>query len=271
MARSYVSLVTTKEYIPGVVALRNSLMSVSSTYPLQVMVPDELLASVLAELQLPALLVEEITNPYRDTASCYRTVFTKLRAWGLTQFERIVFLDADVLVVQNIDHLFDVRGFAAAPDAKAPDVFNAGVMVIEPNNEVLLSMESKFASLPSYDGGDQGFLNSFFRDWFESSHHNRLRFGYNYALESARMEPSYLDSLKSSKSLFVIHFWGRMKPWKLGDAFDARRDEGLDALAVKAEQMCRVRKQKKLSEIVGDAAVALIRLWWCHYVPTECK
>ncbi len=35
-------------------------------------------------------------------------MWTKLAVWRLTEFERIVFLDADMLVTQNMDELFDL-------------------------------------------------------------------------------------------------------------------------------------------------------------------
>lgn len=33
--------------------------------------------------------------------------FDKLNVWTLTQFEKVLFLDADTIIVQNVDHLFN--------------------------------------------------------------------------------------------------------------------------------------------------------------------
>jgi glycogenin glucosyltransferase len=50
------------------------------------------------------------------------------------QYERVVYLDADTLVLDSIDDLFereigDAPGsFAAAPDVFPPDRFNAGMI-----------------------------------------------------------------------------------------------------------------------------------------------
>jgi len=55
--------------------------------------------------------------------------FTKLHCWRLTQYRKCVFLDADTLVLSNIDDLFERDELSAAPDAGWPDCFNSGVFV----------------------------------------------------------------------------------------------------------------------------------------------
>ena len=44
-----------------------------------------------------------------------------------------MFLDADTLLLQNSDELFERDEFSAAPDAGWPDCFNSGVFVFRPN------------------------------------------------------------------------------------------------------------------------------------------
>ena len=61
--------------------------------------------------------------------------FTKLHCWRLTQYDKAVFLDADTLVRQNVDELFDREEISASPDAGWPDCFNSGVFVYVPSNE----------------------------------------------------------------------------------------------------------------------------------------
>jgi len=55
--------------------------------------------------------------------------FTKLHCWQLTQYRKCVFLDADTLVLSNVDDLFEREELSAAPDAGWPDCFNTGVFV----------------------------------------------------------------------------------------------------------------------------------------------
>lgn len=54
---------------------------------------------------------------------------TKLNAWKLTEFDKCVFLDADTLVLQNCDEIFEYNELSASPDPGWPDIFNSGVSV----------------------------------------------------------------------------------------------------------------------------------------------
>ena len=76
-----------------------------------------------------------------------------------------MFLDADTLVIKNSDELFDKEEFSAAPDAGWPDCFNSGVFVFRPNLNTFKELMSHAVNRGSFDGGDQGLLNTYFSDW----------------------------------------------------------------------------------------------------------
>ena len=57
--------------------------------------------------------------------------FTKLEAWRLTHYAKVVFIDADTLVLRPIDSLFTCPPGSAAGDMGAPGHFNSGVFVLE--------------------------------------------------------------------------------------------------------------------------------------------
>jgi len=96
--------------------------------------------------------------------------FCKLRLWQLTEYDRAVFIDADALVLKNIDKLFDYPEFSAAPNVyeSLADFhrLNSGVFVAKPSTE---TFERMLASLDRPDAfwrrTDQTFLESFFPDW----------------------------------------------------------------------------------------------------------
>lgn len=72
----------------------------------------------------------------------FNTTFSKLHVFGLTEFDKIVYLDADLLLLNNVDELFDKlplvgnatsaegrpfpANFAAASEVFPPDTFNSG-------------------------------------------------------------------------------------------------------------------------------------------------
>lgn len=99
---------------------------------------------------------------------------TKLHLFRLTQYSKIIFLDADTLVLRPLTALFDLEcAFAAAPDIGWPDAFNSGVMVATPSDATFADLIAMMADRGSWDGGDQGLLNDYFSDWY------RLSFKYN--------------------------------------------------------------------------------------------
>jgi glycogenin len=141
-------------------------------------------------------------------------VFTKLRAWELDGFDKVVLLDADMVVLQNLDDLFERPELAAAPDFLRPDHFNSGTMVLEPSRDKLARMLRQLAESPTYDGGDQGFLNTFFGDWYTGPGDRRLPTWYNlpnFIYQFMQAHPSL--KAESAREAKIIHYLVQ-KPWQ---------------------------------------------------------
>lgn len=67
-----------------------------------------------------------------------KATLTKLHLWRLTQYRRIIYLDADTLVIRPILHLFERYARApisAAPDNGWPDAFNSGFILLSPDQQ----------------------------------------------------------------------------------------------------------------------------------------
>lgn len=114
---------------------------------------------------------------------------TKIHCWSLTQYKKCVFLDADTLVIKNSDELFERNELSAVPDIGWPDCFNSGVFVYAPSLETFNSLVQLIASEGSFDGGDQGLLNTYFSDWFSSDASKHLSFIYNMTLVATYSYP----------------------------------------------------------------------------------
>ncbi|XP_007900641.1 glycogenin-1a isoform X1 [Callorhinchus milii] len=137
--------------------------------------------------------------------------FTKLHCWALTRYSRCVFMDADTMVLANIDELFEREELSAAPDPGWPDCFNTGVFVYRPSIETYNALLQCAMEKGSFDGGDQGLLNSFFGNWATSDIKKHLPFIYNL---SSIAVYSYLPAFKQyGANAKVIHFLGSVKPW----------------------------------------------------------
>lgn len=95
--------------------------------------------------------------------------FAKLRLWQLP-YDRAVFLDADTLVLRNIDRLFEYPEFCAAPNVyeSLADFhrLNSGVFTARPSAAIFDEMMARLDTPDVYwKRTDQTFLQDFFADW----------------------------------------------------------------------------------------------------------
>jgi glycogenin glucosyltransferase len=144
-----------------------------------------------------------------DRADLHST-FTKIALWKQTQFRRIVYVDSDMVALRAPDELFDLpQPFSAAPDIGWPDIFNTGLMVLNPNMGDYFALLAMAQRGISFDGADQGLLNMHFKNSF-----NRLSFTYNVT-PSAHYQ--YLPAYRHfQSSISMAHFIGQAKPWTHG-------------------------------------------------------
>ncbi|XP_068810939.1 glycogenin-1 isoform X3 [Struthio camelus] len=143
---------------------------------------------------------------------------TKLHCWELTQYSKCVFMDADTMVLSNIDELFERDELSAAPDPGWPDCFNSGVFVYRPSVETYNQLLQLATEKGSFDGADQGLLNTFFSSWATTDMSKHLPFIYNLSSTSVY---SYLPAFKAfGANTKVVHFLGGTKPWNY--SYDSR-------------------------------------------------
>lgn len=182
---SYICVLTNEAFYPGLCSLAYSLKLVNSKYPLTVVVPDDVdekLIILIKKLQLNTIALPSVKIPeeflLNNTSPRWNQTFFKLQVFNLTQFEKIVFLDLDMIVVRNIDDLFTKPHMAAvAAGHCAHDSWtrlNSGLMVIEPNASLYSQLlqaipaagEERFQA--NYGFGDQDVINFCFPDWWEN-------------------------------------------------------------------------------------------------------
>ncbi len=95
--------------------------------------------------------------------------------------------------MKNSDELFERKELSAAPDAGWPDCFNSGVFVFSPSKETFKKLMDFAASEGSFDGGDQGLLNTYFATWATEDISRHLPFLYNMC---ATATYTYLPAFK---------------------------------------------------------------------------
>ena len=95
---------------------------------------------------------EDTTNLALLTRPELGITFTKIHCWNLTQYRKCVFLDADTLIIQNCDELFERDELSAVPDIGWPDCFNSGVFVFEPSRATYEAILEYAIQNGSFDG-----------------------------------------------------------------------------------------------------------------------
>jgi alpha-N-acetylglucosamine transferase len=249
--KAWATLLTQPGYLVGVRALRASLARVGSAYPLVVVVTDGISDEDRAALTADGCLLREV-EPIRPPSGLrdsyanarFAEVWTKLNVWRLTEFERLVVLDADMLVTQDMDELFDLAladdeiaachacrcnpnriatypaswtpagcaytAVAASGDAAQEVVdpyFNGGTLVLRPDERVFDELMAELAGvedLTRYVFAEQDFLNEHFRGRWVT-----LPYVYNALKTLPFQHPTLWDDAAVKNIHFIID-----KPWE---------------------------------------------------------
>lgn len=246
---TYITLLTTDSYLPGVFILNQCLAKVKSKYPLLVLITDDIskvarkqldLAHIkymeVNKLQTPDHIYEHNKQLSPAMADRWKYCNTKYELFNLTEFDKIIFLDADLLILKNLDHCFELPHMTAAVDGEYSNVwpewphFNTGFFVIEPNKteyrkiiNFANNLNPKAHKLFSGEYmvfSDQEILNLYYNDWPNRTdlHLNKYYNIFpNYVLAS-----TLPDILQNA---YFIHYVG-IKPWRatlseIGELSDA--------------------------------------------------
>ena len=231
--KAFITFLANDNFLPGALVLNQSLReNGNNNYPLEILVSESVSRKTIDFLEgalLKYQVVKEIKNPYKfkyDPRNL-KCMYTKLRIFELSRFEKIVYLDADILVCGNIENLFEMSHMSAViagalmPENRSWQDLNAGLMIIEPSISLFKEMESLLNQLPSKDGSDQGFLHSFFSNWkiqldLHIDHKYNIPNQYiDEYCERYAFEFSYFNGNLLKKNIDIIHFWGPIKPWNV--------------------------------------------------------
>ncbi|CAB1433195.1 unnamed protein product [Pleuronectes platessa] len=227
--QAFVTLATNDSYAKGAMVLGQSLRKHNTTKKLVALIGPHVaepcrdaLGSIFDEVCVVDVVDSgDVAHLALMKRPDLGVTFTKLHCWTLTHYSKCVFMDADTLVLSNIDELFEREELSAAPDPGWPDCFNSGVFVFRPSNETHEKLLAFCGEKGSFDGGDQGVLNSFFNTWATADISKHLPFIYNLSSVSIY---SYLPAFKEyGRNAKVVHFLGKVKPWNY--SYDAQKGE----------------------------------------------
>lgn len=111
---AWVTLLTKQTYLPGLIILNDSLRKVGSKFPLVVVYTSSLeqeAIDTMRTLDIDHRFIEYIYPPkgISHIAERFVDTWTKLRICEMDTYDRVVMIDNDMIVLQNMDELFYMK------------------------------------------------------------------------------------------------------------------------------------------------------------------
>ena len=213
---AYISYICNDNYLPGLIALIKSLKYNKCINNILIMVTKNVsLKSKEVISKLGALVknIEEIhykgskSNEIIDRYGINNTswmMFTKLNIWKQCEYKKLLYIDADTVVLKNIDHLFTIKeNFSAVPGySKSLNYYGieGGVLLIKPcldtYNGLIQAMNSDRYDLTM---SDQSLINDYFNK------HGKINL----------LDNKYNTLQKKHENIrkAYIYHWNGKKPW----------------------------------------------------------
>ncbi|KAL5060999.1 hypothetical protein RYX36_032603 [Vicia faba] len=217
---AYVTVLhSSEEYVCGAITLAQSILlsrkSISESIDLVLLADDSIGLESTRGLKAAGwkiTRIQRIRSPFANEKAYNRWNYSKLRIWQLTMYDKIIFIDSDLLVLKNIDSFFAYPQLSAAPNEDV--IFNSGLTVVEPSQCMFEYMMNKTSKVKPYNGGDQGFVNEVFTWW------HRLPSKINY-MKSFKIIGDNKHQIQND--VYTIHYLG-LKPWMCYRDYDCNWD-----------------------------------------------
>lgn len=165
--KTYACVLSTNNYLMGAVVLNENLKRFNSKYELLCLINENITEESRQTLEKHKIKYKEFKSvKYNVDFDCaWNYTFDKFNVFLLEEYEKVVCLDLDLLILENLDFLFDYETPAMVIDNPTyTDRYNSGVMVITPNKETFHALNElkEKESLKNRVLGDQDILNDYY-------------------------------------------------------------------------------------------------------------
>ena len=212
MKYAYVTLLSSEDYLPAVLILNQNLKDVNSKYPLLVAVTENIFEKVKSYLIKENILYKVIPfieyskrtqeNWMRSRGTSYTlNIASKFILFKLYEYDKLVYIDSDILIYKNIDELFNYPDGALYNDNGTPFI---GLFVFTPINH---KVDYYFALSNVFNIIESDVLEPLFFP-FKSNPDYRIPFEYYVNITYQNLDTFNFDAIK------VFHFCYKYKPWK---------------------------------------------------------
>lgn len=248
---AYITLFSTNNYLYGLIGLMYSWKETNPKYPFYVVCTEQISDTnkeilkkigyniIEEKTWLPSNYFERIDmlrqkpeywvgdNKLSLSENGWQHCWTKLLLFHYTQFDKLLFIDSDAWIWQNLDDLFDKPGFTSVAEIGSFYQhclhFTSGFMVIEPNHDVanhLIEMANN-SDIVNRRGvwcirTEMDILNDYYSDW---KYHPELHLPFatflNWFVFDVTQHENIEYVVHNFKNIKAIHLIGP-KPWLKG-------------------------------------------------------
>tara|TARA_B110000879_G_scaffold130500_1_gene171384 strand:- start:554 stop:1294 length:741 start_codon:yes stop_codon:yes gene_type:complete len=223
------SVLSTNDYLPGALVINKCLKLTKAQYPFTLLITPNISDSSISILKKNNIQIKKIDGVFLKNHKIDKWYFTfsKLNIFSQTQFEKIVYIDLDMVITENLDHLFNKKHYSSVNSGgfiyKDWIDLNSGLIVFMPSKELFNSLINMTKD-GTYYSSDQDILQKYYKDW---STNKELNLGYQYNMfvchipqaiqklnfttihnmSEINAEPKQINNIK------VFHYI-HPKPWK---------------------------------------------------------
>ena len=234
--KKYVCVLSTDSYLNGVLVLATNLRALNSKYELLCLINEKISKASIEYLEyfnIEYKLLNKLNYKSVSEGFIWKNTFDKLNVFSLTEYEKVVYLDSDMLILENIDHLFNqppITMTSNLPYAKESN--NSCIMIIEPNKkdyEGLLNKMQEFDQRKRDKIGDQDIINAYFKDKVKilDESYNMMRFisknkkqYYDVLTDNYIYKYEVIVTRRLATKPKVIHYILRPKPFNTNMPFE---------------------------------------------------
>lgn len=227
------------EYFLGALMLGYCLSKIDSQYDKVLLVtPDvpnhqiDILKKYFNVIKVPYIRIDD--ESFAENNTIFRDVFTKFNVFTLVQYQKVLLMDLDMLVLKNMDHLFELNAPAArlrmsglkTGELCPPDFIklvknertqfdevrggvNAGLMLLEPSLEELAAIMQELKKPLPYKvlEPEQDYLSYRYRGKW-----THIDPKYNYQVLMQILVDEYQYSIHD---IYNLHYSWFINPWEL--------------------------------------------------------
>lgn len=211
---AYTTLLASNDYIYGVLGLYYSWKLTASKYDFVLIITDNISKEnidIVEQVGIDYIIVPRYDFKHKN--SKYNITWNKFYIYSLTNYKKVLFIDADAILIENIDQVFEYT--TPAFMALSPQ-FISGVMILENPNTFTPNNFIKFRYQPDDESvwnriyspktvTDIGLYMGFIIHWSDGGD-NTMKYWNYYNLNSSIMVENFIND-QSAQSFNPLRKW----------------------------------------------------------------